>query len=127
MPALNLNEPPEPERDSINLDYRILSLVLFCATRADLFDDYLNSQDTSGWSDLQKLGLPHNLLLESHYLFKLPETQRALRQLQLVTQTLVALNDYCDTGCPTARVLRQNAWFNGHQSEPLPRSGFDPE
>src|SRR5207302_1329002 len=26
MPALNLNEPPEPERDSINLDYRILSL-----------------------------------------------------------------------------------------------------
>jgi len=124
---INLNEPVDPERDPINLDYRVLSLVLFFATRADLLDAYLNGKNKGGWSLLQELGLPHGLLVESEYLFKLPETQAALKQLQHVAQTLIDLNDYCSLSCPSDFILRQIAWLNAHQTQPLPKAGFEPD
>jgi hypothetical protein len=117
----------EPKRPPLNLDYRFLSLLLFCATRADLFADYLagniEDQKEAGWNKLKKLGLPHNLLEESMYLFELPETQRALRQLQLVTQTLVELDDYCPDFCPSDDILQNIAWLNSLQKHEQSAAG----
>jgi hypothetical protein len=122
MLELTLGESTQPKRGPTNRDYRILSLLLTCATRADLFEDYVTGKD----HHLQELGLPQNLLDESRYLFRLPETQRALRQLQLVTQTLVELNDYCSSSCPSDFILSQISWVNAHQSMPLPAAGTEP-
>jgi hypothetical protein len=129
MPPLNAIQESEPKRPPLNLDYRFLSLVLFFATRADLFGDYLAGRDRrqreASWAKLLKLGLPHNLLAESLYLFELPETQRALRQIQLVSQTLVELNDYCSDSCPSDQILKELAWVNSKQTQPLSAAGTD--
>ena len=117
----------EPKRPPLNLDYRFLSLLLFSATRADLFGHYMagnnEHQREAKWAKLLELGLPHNLLAESFYLFELPETQRAFRQLQLVTQTLVELNDYCPASCPDDEILSEIAWVNSKQTQPLSAAG----
>jgi hypothetical protein len=117
----------EPKRPPLNVDYRFLSLLLFSATRADLFDHYMAGNDErqreAKWAKLLEMGLPHNLLAESFYLFELPETQRALRQLQLVTQTLGELNDYCSASCPDDEILKEIAWVNSKQTQPLPAAG----
>jgi|SRR5450432_1142138 hypothetical protein len=129
MPDLNPIQQGEPERGPLNIDYRFLSLLLFCATRADLLGDYLagnnERQPEAGWAKLRELGLPHNLLAESHYLFALPETQKALQQLQLVMQTLVELNDYCSASCPSNEILRENAWFHSKQKQPELAAGTE--
>jgi hypothetical protein len=122
MLELKFAESPQPTRDPTNRDYRMLALVLMCATRADLFADYVQGNDTP----LHDIGLPQNLLDESRYLFKLPETQQAARQLQLVTQTLVELNDYCSISCPSNLILQQIAWLAAHQNTPLPAAGTEP-
>jgi len=131
MPDEKRNPPPQPKRGPINLDYRFLSLLLISATRADLFEEYLTGNPKrnrkAGWHKLHELGLPHNLLVESLYLFQLPETQRALKQLQNVTQTLVELNDYCETGCPSDNILQQIVGLNALQNEPLPPAGTEPD
>jgi hypothetical protein len=127
MPDHNPIQQGEPQRGPLNVDYRFLSLLLFCATRADLLHDYLASNNgrkpEARWAKLQELGLPHNVLAESHYLFALPETQKALQQLQLVTQTLFELNDYCSLSCPSFEILREIAWFNSKQTQPVPAAG----
>jgi hypothetical protein len=129
MPPLNAIQQSEPKRPPLNLDNRYLSLLLFFATRADLFGDYLagrnEHQREAGWAKLLELGLPHNLLAESVYLFELPETQRALRQLQLVAQTLVELNDYCSVSCPSDQILKELAWLNSKQNQPLSAAGTE--
>ena len=118
MPKLN-------ERDPINLDYRILTLILFCATRADLLAQYLtdNPKSDDRWPKLKELGLPLDMLDDARYLFALPKTQKALSRLQLVTQTLVDLYDYCDLNCPSDEILVQIAKQASLLSEPLQQAG----
>ena len=122
MLDLKFGEAPQPMRDPTNRDYRMLALVLICAARADLFAEYVNGKDDT----LHALGLPTNLLNDSRYLFKLPETQHAARQFQLVTQTLAELYDYCSSQCPSNPVLEQIVWFTAHLNTPLPAGGKDP-
>lgn len=117
-----------PERDDINLDYRIFALLLACATRADLLEEYLrdaqlDDTEPNKWSTLRRLGLPQRLLAESLYVFNDPATQHALRQLQIVTRTLVSLNDYCFEGCPSDPIIDQLVAYTAQQSQPLQPAG----
>src|SRR5947209_1922937 len=85
--------PPNRKRDNINLDYRIFALLLVCATRADLFDEYLadadkDYADRTKCEKLRRLGLPLQLLADSLYLVQDSATQGALQQLQIVSRTL---------------------------------------
>ena len=121
MLELKFGEAPQPMRDPTNRDYRMLALLLICATRADLYAQYVNHKDAT----LHELGLPENLLNDSRYLFKLPETQQAAKQFQLVTQTLAELYDYCSSECPSNEVLAQIVWFTAHLNTELPGSGMD--
>jgi hypothetical protein len=114
MPHVNPNHQGEP-------DHRFLSLLLFCATRADLLGDYLASNnagqpDEARWAKLQELGMPHHLLAESLHLFKDLETQKALKQIQHVAQTMIELNDYCFHSCPTDDSLREQSWLGSKQT-----------
>ena len=119
----------EPQRPPLNLDYRFLALILFCATRADLLRDYLAGKDPSRrnteWASLRELGLPQDLLEESFYLFDLDETKKSLRQLQLVAQTLIELNDYCPDSCPKNEILAEIAWLNSKQTTPEAPAGTE--
>ena len=123
------NEPPpsDRERDDINLDYRILALLLACATRADLLDEYLRDSEKTDadakWANLRRLGFPQPLLAESLYLFNDEKTQQALQQLQIVTSTLVNLNDYCFLECPSDPILTQLVAYTAQQSQPLQAAG----
>ena len=126
--ATNQLPPSNRERDDINLDYRILALLLACATRADLLDEYLRDSnkpdaDPTKWANLRRLGLPQPLLAESLYLFDDQATQEALQQLQIVTSTLVNLNDYCFLECPSDPIIGQLVAYTAQQSEPLQAAG----
>jgi hypothetical protein len=117
-----------PERDAINLDYRIFALLLACATRADLLDEYLRDankadDDPTKWAHMRRLGFPQRLLAESLYVFKDPASQHALRQLQIVTRTLVSLNDYCFDTCPSDPIIDQLVAYTAQQSQQLQPAG----
>ena len=118
------------ERDDINLDYRILALLIACATRADLLDEYLQDAkkadaDSTKWAQLRRLGFPQRLLAETLYLAQDPATVKALQQLQLVTGTLVNLNDYCFLSCPDDNVVAQLVHYTAIQTQPLQRAGVE--
>ena len=120
---------PEPKHGPLNLDYRFLSLLLFCATRPDLLDDYLacnneGQHDVARWAKLQKMGLPDNLLADYLYLFQLEDTQKALKQLQRVTQKLAALN-HCPASCPSNEILMEQAWLSSKQTQPESPAGLE--
>jgi hypothetical protein len=116
------------ERDPINIDYRIFALVLVCATRADLLEQYIgdakkDNADSTKWAHLRRLGLPQRLLTESLYVFKDPATQHALRQLQIATRTLVNLDDYCFDTCPSDPGLDQIVRYSKQITQPLRAAG----
>jgi hypothetical protein len=124
----NIFTASPPERDDLNLDYRILALLVACATRGDLVDEYLGdapkpNDDPSKWAHLRQLGFPPQLLADSLYLFSDGATLHALQQLQIVTRTLVNLNDYCFESCPSDPVLSELVAYTGQQSEQLQPAG----
>jgi hypothetical protein len=127
---LHLSPPyPEPKRGPLNLDYRFLALLLFCATRSDLLEHYLAPNDEglpdeARWPRLQKMGLPPNLLADYLYLFQLEDTQKALKQLQRVTQKLAALN-HCPPPCPSNEILQEQAWLSSRQTQPESPAGIE--
>jgi hypothetical protein len=118
---IRLNGPLDETREALNLDYRFLSLMLFHATYPKLLENYLSRK----WKTLLDLGLPPRLLEDALYLFNDPATQRALRQLQLVTQTLIKLSDYCDDACPNLDVLAEIAQLNSQQAHPSQAAGVE--
>ena len=117
-PGLNCGE-----RDAINLDYRLLALLLTSATRPDLLAHYL--QGRANWRPLIELGFPERMLAEALYLFNNDETKSALARIQRVWQTLVDLNDYCRTSCPNNFVVRQIIACSAKLTRPLQRAGVE--
>jgi hypothetical protein len=111
-------EPPN-NRDDMNIDYRILSLLLACATRSDLLREYANNDDTR----LRAAGFPQELLNESRYVFQDEATQEALQQTEVAFQTLVNINDYCALECPSQDALKQVVAQASLIRAPLPVAG----
>ena len=107
---------PQEERDTINLDFRLVALVSIVATSPELLHEYITDgaakddqgvpmavKDPTKWVRLRRLGLPARLLAEMLFLFERPEVQDALLVIQKVFRTMVALDLYCDLGCPDER------------------------
>jgi hypothetical protein len=99
-------EGPNP----LNMDFKFLALTLLCATRTDLYNDYLEGGNQlryapdrpKQWDSLISLGLSEDLLRECLFAFKDQSIQRALLDMQRLTATLVSLNDYCSfPACPS--------------------------
>jgi hypothetical protein len=101
--------------DSINLDYRIVSLLLVMATREDLLKVYLNknTRDKNGkkltdedrWRPLLDLGFPVEMLRDNLYVFQDPKTQEGMALAYKAMQTMINLNDYCPIYCPSDGAL----------------------
>lgn len=106
---------PNDGRDDMNLDYRILSLLLACATRADVLDDYLNKDGKM----LKDFGFPEDLLAQSKYIFRNQGVTDALRQTQVAMRTLVNINDYCEFECPADDILTQITKYTAQLGNPL--------
>ena len=90
--------------DSINLDYRLMTLVLVMASREDLSKSYTEAADSRAdevrWKQLLDLGFPIEMLRENLYVFQNRDTQDGLAKVQRATQTIINLNDYCPINCP---------------------------
>ena len=110
--------------ESINLDYRIVALLLAMATRSDLLETYINGKgnlDETNWKDLLALGFPIEMLRD--HLFVFEATQDCLKQTQTAMATLVNLNDYCKLGCPSDPILKQITSFTTGLMRPLAAPG----
>jgi hypothetical protein len=110
--------------DSINLDYRITTLLLALASREDLLKELndgqnLDDKDKNKWPRLQKIGFPMDMLKSSMYLFTAKDSGTALAQTQKVMQTLVAINDYCPIDCPSDASLATLTTTAANMSSPL--------
>jgi hypothetical protein len=99
-------EGPNP----LNMDFQFLALMLLCASRADLYNNYLEggkeldvypNKTPKRWRSITSLGLDSDFLAECLFAFKDEKIRDAMLQMQRLTQTLVSLNDYCFIECPS--------------------------
>jgi len=124
---------PEPERDSSNFDFRIVSLFTMMATQPDLLHEYLDDgankrpDDATRWATLRRSGLPPALLSEFLTLFRLKDVRAALLVTQKLFATMVARADYCDLGCPSPDWYARLIAYTKESCQPLNRPGVELE
>ena len=123
---------PEPERDSSNFDFRIVSLFTMMATRPDLLHEYLDDakkepDDATRWVNLRRLGLPPELLAEFLTLFQLKDVQGALLVTQKLFASMVARADYCEISCPSPDWYTRLTAYTKESCQPLNRPGVELE
>jgi hypothetical protein len=123
------------ERDASNFDFRVVTLLVVLVTRQDLLKEYLDDGkqkdarnvplavgDSTKWKTLRTLFDP-DMLGQMFYLFELRKTRTAARDLRIVFQTMINLEQYSDDTCPDDFFVKAIVNYSGQQTAELNPAG----